>query len=280
MTSQPVVPGPARATAPAPGPGPVAVHLGDERAPRTAAVLAPVMPTWDRAAFLGPVAPVLTAGHRVTVYDTLSLLRDGDDLAALAGRWAAVLRAGSHDLLMGNALGGAVVQHLLGRPWTRRARVVLLSAPTTADAELDATLEHIAGTVSSSGTAAALGLLHEAVRGPAGPPPVPEDGHGLDDGPPAGRRDDEPSAGRRLADGLRLLRGVDARHLVEAFPGHLLHVYGTESRLVGRHHLAAGPGHTCVGIPRAGMRPHADRPEATRQAVAAFLDRTLHEEVT
>jgi hypothetical protein len=52
-------------------------------------------------------------------------------------------------------------------------------------------------------------------------------------------------------------------------------VYGTESRLVRHQHLATGRGHTCVGIPQAGMRPHADQPEATRRAVAAFLEPPL-----
>lgn len=260
MTSHLATPLPAYSTAPAP----VAVRLGDERAPRTAAVFAPVMPTWDRGAFLAPVAGALTAGHRVTVYDTLSLLRDGDDLTALAARWAEVLDAEDPDLLAGNALGGAVVQHLLGRPCTRRARVVLLSAPTVADGPLDAALERVAAAASSHGTATALRLLHEVVRGPESPEgSVPPE--------------DDPAAGRRLAAGLRLLRGADARRYVEAFPGQLLHLYGTESRLVRGHHLATGPGHTRVGIPRAGMRPHADQPEATRRAITEFLGHPLRE---
>ncbi|MFK0135957.1 alpha/beta fold hydrolase [Streptomyces murinus] len=251
---------------------PVAVHLGEAGAPRTACVLAPVMARWDRGAFFEPVAEALvTTGHRVTVYDTLSLLRDGDDLAALADRWAQVLRAEEPDVLVGNALGGAVVQRLLDRPWTHRADVVLLSSPTVADEVLDATLERIAAAVAERGTTAALDLLHEVVRGPADPAPVPA---------PAGPRDtldserdgaDDPLYGWRLATGLRLLHRADVRSQVEAFPGRLLHVYGNESNLVGRQHLATGPGHRSVGIAGAGMRPHADRPEATRRAVAAFL---------
>ncbi|AOR37406.1 hypothetical protein BFF78_29765 [Streptomyces fodineus] len=245
--------------------------MGDARAPRTACVLAPVMAQWDHGAFLGPVAGALTSGHRVTVYDTLSLLREGDDLAALAGRWAEILRAEQPDLLVGNALGGAVVQQLLGRPWTHRARVVLLSAPTVADGLLDATLERIAAAVTTHGTATALRLLEEVVRGPAGPVPARADHPHLDD---------DPLRGWRLATGLRLLRRADARRAVEAFPGRLLHVYGTESHLVQHHHLATGPGHARVGIPRAGMRPHADQPEATRRAIAAFLAPPVNEEDT
>ncbi|MFH8337636.1 alpha/beta fold hydrolase [Streptomyces sp. AM6-12] len=241
---------------------PVAVRLGEAGASRTACVLAPVLARWDQGAFFAPVAGALvTTGHRVTVYDTLSLLRDGDDLAALADRWAGVLRAEEPDVLVGNALGGAVVQHLLGQPWTHRADVVLLSSPTVADAALDTTLERIAAAVSEGGTAAALDLLHEVVRGPADPAPAPGDSP----------RDEDPLSGWRLATGLRLLHRADLRERVEAFPGRLLHVYGTASHLVGRQHLATGPGHTSVGVPGAGMRPHADQPEATRRAVAAFL---------
>ncbi|MFY4717096.1 alpha/beta fold hydrolase [Streptomyces sp. LaBMicrA B280] len=246
---------------------PVAVRLGEAGAPRTACVLAPVMARWDRGAFFEPVAEALvTTGHRVTVYDTLSLLRDGDDLAALADRWAGVLRAEEPDVLVGNALGGAVVQRLLDRPWTHRADVVLLSSPTLADGVLDATLERIAAAVAERGTAAALDLLHEVVRGPADPAPATasDSGQGMDTA-------DDPLYGWRLATGLRLLRRADVRGPVEAFPGRLLHIYGTESNLVGRQHLATGPGHRSVGIAGAGMRPHADRPEATRRAVAAFL---------
>ncbi|QHC32071.1 MULTISPECIES: alpha/beta fold hydrolase [unclassified Streptomyces] len=251
---------------------PVAVHLGGAGAPRTACVLAPVMARWDRGAFFEPVAEALvTTGHRVTVYDTLSLLRDGDDLGLLADRWAGVLRAEEPDVLVGNALGGAVVQQLLDQPWTHRADVVLLSSPTVADGTLDATLERIAAAVAERGTAAALDLLHEVVRGPADPAPLPAPA-GPRDTPDSGRDGaDDPLSGRRLATGLRLLHRADLRDRVEAFPGRLLHVYGTESNLVGERHLATGPGHNGVGIPGAGMRPHADQPEATRRAVAAFL---------
>ncbi|OIK27567.1 hypothetical protein VT52_010835 [Streptomyces malaysiense] len=248
------------------------MRLGEPDAPRTACVLGPVMARWDRGAFFEPVAGALvTTGHRVTVYDTLSLLRDGDDLAALADRWAGVLRTEEPDVLVGNALGGAVVQHLLDRSWTHRADVVLLSSPTVADGVLDATLERIAAAVAERGTADALDLLHEVVRGPVDPAPVPAPA-GPPDAPDSARDvADDPLCGRRLATGLRLLHRADLRSRVEAFPGRLLHVYGTESNLVGERHLATGPGHSGVGIPGAGMRPHADQPEATRRAVAAFL---------
>ncbi|MFC6065115.1 alpha/beta fold hydrolase [Streptomyces ochraceiscleroticus] len=262
MTSRPPHPEPAH-TAPAPAPA----VLGDPGAPRHAVVLGPVMARWDNGAFFRQVAePLLASGHRVTIHDTLSLLRDGDDLKALAGRWAHRLEQdAAPDVLAGNALGGAIVQTLLDREWTHHAKVLLLSGPTLADDELNAKLERIAAAVDAEGLAAALCLLEEVVRGPGTvthPKPEPE-----------APRLDEELAGRRLATGLRLLHDADAREPVRAFPGPLLHVYGEQSLLVQRHHLATGPGptHHCAGIPRAGMRPHADRPDLTTDAVVRFL---------
>ncbi|UQA92424.1 alpha/beta fold hydrolase [Streptomyces halobius] len=265
MTSRPPRPESARAAAPAPA----TAVLGEPGAPRHAVVLAPVMPRWDQGAFFRRTAePLLASGHRITVHDTLSLLREGDDLKALADRWAGHLAsaADAPDVLAGNALGGAVVQALLTHEWTHRARVLLLSGPTVADEELNTKLERIASAVGAQGLSTALRLLEEAVRGPATPahngtkspqPPCPDEG----------------LAGRRLSTGLRLLHDADVRQPVRDFPGPLLHLYGQRSLLVQRKHLATGPGpqHHLVGIPQAGMRPHADQPALTRDAVARFL---------
>jgi hypothetical protein len=244
--------------------------LPDGPVTRTAVVLGPVMARWDGGAFFDEVAaPLLGTGHRVTVYDTLSLLRTGDDLAALTDRWAAVVAAaGPVDLLAGNALGGAVVQAMLTREWTHRTRVVLLSGPTVADAELNGKLERVAAAVTADGLAVALRLLDDVVRGP-GP-------RSAGRSRPAGRGEEadgseQEEAGRRLATGLRLLHDVDAGQAVRDFPGRLLHIYGSASQLVRREHLVAGPRHGLVGIQRAGMRPHTDQPERTRHAIARFL---------
>ncbi|MFE1852154.1 alpha/beta fold hydrolase [Streptomyces sp. NPDC059489] len=263
MTSRPQ--GPARTCAPAPA----LAALGDTCAPRHAAVLAPVMPRWDHGAFFRQVAePLLASRHRISIYDTLSLLRPGDDLKALVGRWADYLgsRDDTPDVLAGNALGGAVVQALLAHEWTHRAKVLLLSGPTVADEELNTELERIAAAVGNQGLPAALHLLEDVVRGPGAgrsiqPPTVQ---------PPAA---DEEAAGQRLSAGLRLLRDADAGGPVRDFPGPLLHLYGEQSLLVRRRHLATGPGpqHRIVGIPQAGMRPHADQPSLTRDAIARFL---------
>ncbi|WP_407555121.1 alpha/beta hydrolase [Streptomyces sp. Pv4-95] len=288
MTSRPPHPESARAAAPVP----TRTTMGDSGAPRHAVVLAPVMPRWDHGAFFRQVAePLIATRHRITIYDTLSLLREGDDLAALVDRWARYLApdgggpsgsdrkdGGCHplsatapDVLVGNALGGAVVQALLSREWTHRARVLLLSGPTLADGELNAKLERIAAAVAAQGLPAALGLLDEVVRGP-----------GLQPGPAAPHSGSDRSqlhyetqqlAERRLSAGLRLLHDADVREPVRRFPGALLHVYGEQSLLVQRKHLATGPRpqHHLAGIPQAGMRPHADRPDLTRDTITRFL---------
>ncbi|MCM1936872.1 alpha/beta hydrolase [Streptomyces sp. G3] len=279
---------------------PVPAHavLGPAGSPRHAIVLAPVLARWDHGAFFRRIAgPFLDSGHRVTIHDTLSLLRDGDDLGSLVHRWARYLAPGKDpgpapgapgqsrhappDVLVGNALGGAVVQGMLGEEWTHRAKVLLLSGPTVADHRLNTTLERIAATADAEGLPAATRLLEDVVRGPDGPagaahrrPTAPDA-----PAPTASARPtaaDEPAA-RRLAAGLRLLHDADARHPVRDFPGPLLHVYGERSRLVGREHLATGPlpHHRLVAVPRAGMRPHADRPDLVRHTLTRFLGAEL-----
>lgn len=233
------------------------------------------MPRWDHGAFFQQVAePLLVSGHRITIYDTLSLLCEGDDLKTLVDRWAGHLASGTDgpDVLAGNALGGAVVQALLTHEWTHRAKVLLLSGPTVTDDELNTKLERIAAAVGTQGLSPALYLLDEVVRGP-----------GREPGTAPQRRTEpaavpspaphEVAAGRRLSTGLRLLRDADVREPVRNFPGSLLHVYGAQSLLIQRRHLVTGrrPHHHLVGVPQAGMRPHTDQPGLTREAVARFL---------
>ncbi|MGW2129417.1 hypothetical protein [Streptomyces coelicoflavus] len=284
---------------------PVPAHavLGPAGAPRHAIVLAPVLARWDDGAFFRRIAgPFLDSGHRVTIHDTLSLLRDGDDLGSLVHRWARYLAprqdpgpaSGAHgpsghappDVLVGNALGGAVVQGMLGEEWTHRAKVLLLSGPTVADDRLNTTLERIAATADAEGLPAATRLLEDVVRGPDGPAaaahqrPAAPDAPAHTPAPAAPARTpaaDGPAAARRLAAGLRLLHDADARLPVRDFPGPLRHVYGERSRLVGREHLATGPlpHHRLVAVPRAGMRPHADRPDLVRHTLTRFLGAEL-----
>lgn len=246
----------------------VSCSFGDPLSERNAFILAPVMPAWDQGAFFrGPVESLLATGHHVTIYDTLSLLEHGDDFGALVTRWAQHFRTQSvvPDVLMGNALGGAVVQALLCQSFCQNARVVIVSGPTVADEELDLKLERIASTAAGGPTrlSAAMRLLAEVVQGPSAPNHVS----------PAPRIDDPTEGARRLSAGLRLLKGVDTSNSVLSFAGPLLHLFGEQSLLVGRQHLGIGPHrqHKFAPIPRAGMRPHAGQAGLTKSTISAFL---------
>ncbi|MBB6174319.1 hypothetical protein HNR23_004379 [Nocardiopsis mwathae] len=236
-----------------------------------------MLPRWDHGAFFQRIAEsLLGSGHRITVYDTLSIWREGDDLGTLADRWVRLLASSSDaapDVLVGNALGGAVVQSILAQEWTHQAKVLLLSAPTVADDALNSRLEGIAATVGTCGLAAALRRLGEVVRGPDHQPEGVGSGRDSDSIERPDSHEQE-RAGRRLAAGLRLLRDLDVRSSVRGFPGSLLHVYGEQSLLVQRTHLATGTqsNHGYTGIPRAGMRPWADQPDLTSNAVAQFVE--------
>ncbi|MCA6094914.1 hypothetical protein LE181_22420, partial [Streptomyces sp. SCA3-4] len=141
-------------------------------APRTAAararalVLAPVLPEWDEGAFFAPVVRTLTdAGVHVTVVDTLAAWdEDITSLAAFTDRWRELLpRVGPFDLLCGNALGGALAQALL--PSVPPATgVLLVSAPTVADAVLEQRLTQIADAARAGDLAGSLALLDHCVR--------------------------------------------------------------------------------------------------------------------
>lgn len=246
----------------------VSSSFGDPSSERNVFILAPVMPAWDQGAFFrGPMDSLLATGHHVTVFDTLSLMEDGDDFGALVTRWAQHLQTQNivPDVLMGNALGGAVLQALLDRPFCQNAQVVIVSGPSVADEELDLKLERIASTAAGgpSHLPAAMGLLAEVVQGPSEPNHIST----------ASRIDDPTEGARRLSAGLRLLKGVDTSNSVRSFSGPLIHLFGEQSKLVGRQHLVIGSHrqHKLVSIPRAGMRPHTDQTSLTDTTISAFL---------
>jgi pimeloyl-ACP methyl ester carboxylesterase len=235
---------------------------------RRALVLSPVLATWDRGAFFAPItATLVESGYEVTVFDTLSLLDDGDDLSSLSSRWADVLAAeyGRVDLLAGNALGGAVVTAMLSTPWANQARVLLLSSPTVADSRLSRRLDAIAHRAAAGRFSEALRLLEFRVAPstdtgiaplcPTGPPPP----DGLD------------SRCHRLAAGLRLLTGIDLSRTVLEFPGALLSIYGRRSQLVAEVNVVTGPAHRRLAVPDAGMRPHLEFPELVGERVRDFV---------
>ncbi|MCX4665751.1 hypothetical protein OG453_03510 [Streptomyces sp. NBC_01381] len=231
--------------------------------PAHALVLAPVTPSWDEGAFFAPVTRVLAdAGLRVTVVDTLSLWDEEiDSLDSLVARWRALLPQYGHvDLICGNALGGAVAQALLPEVAADTA-ALLVSGPARTDALLEARLTEIAELAAGGRSGDALALLNRRVqphgrsRVTDGTAPTPHD----------------PSAGRRLAAGMRMLCGVDVTDTVRSHPGPLLQIVGGDSQLVTRHHTAAASHHRVHVIPRTGMRPHIERTAEVSALVGTFL---------
>ncbi|MBN0047137.1 alpha/beta hydrolase [Streptomyces actuosus] len=252
---------PAAVFAPGAAAGPA--HVRSAAASRHALVLAPVIPRWDGGAFFAPVTRVLVgAGLRVTVVDTLSLWDEEiDSLDSLAARWRALLtRWGPVDLLCGNALGGAVAQALLPDV-PHDTAVLLVSGPARTDALLETRLTEIAELAAGGRSGQALALLDQRVQ-PHGHRPAAEGGT------PAPH---DPSAGRRLAAGMRMLCGVDVTDTVRAHRGPLLQIVGSHSQLVTDRHTAAAPHHRVAVIQRAGMRPHFERTAQVSALVGNFL---------
>ncbi|PCE21650.1 hypothetical protein [Burkholderia ubonensis] len=247
---------------------PVHVRYGD--GPLQAAVLSPVLPAWDEGRFFEPlVRPLVDAGYRVTIYDTLSLLSEQPErLDAFAARWSALLAAsGRIDLLAGGALGGAVVQAMLGAPWVADVpKVLLISAPSLADETLNTRLGALAELGRRGDVAHALTMLDSLVAPEgAAASPVPA-------APPApGSRAAEAA---RLARGFALLHDIDVRAAVDRYAGRLLNVYGERSQLVrrGNIHLRDTPAQAALGIPNGGMRPLTDDLVRVCAAVRAHLD--------
>ncbi|MEC3980938.1 alpha/beta fold hydrolase [Amycolatopsis sp. H20-H5] len=227
-----------------------------------ALVFSPVLPQWDEGRFFAPVTRLLTGlGYHVTVVDTLSLADETmTGVPELAARWSAELaELGPVELLLGNALGGAVAQALA--PVVEPSRgVALVSSPTRADPVLAERLTSVAVLAESGNVEASLALLERLVQpeGAGPPPPRPRDG-----------APDE-AAGTRIARGMRLLLGLDLVDLVTDYPGPLLHVVGERSQLVTRAHVAGGARHEIVSVPGAGMRPHHDRPELVAGPLTRF----------
>ncbi|MGN8342681.1 alpha/beta hydrolase [Pseudomonas sp. SMV71] len=222
-----------------------------------AVVMSPVMPVWDDGQFFQPmIDPLVKAGFRVIVFDTLSLLaQEGETLEAFSQRWQQVLLPlGQIDLLVGSALGGAVVQALLGKALGARVdKVLLLSSPALADGILDGRLGKMADLALLGDVEQALHLLDQLVQPatrirPCAPIEV-----------------DQASAAsqaRRLHLGFRLLNRLDLRQASHGFSGALLTVYGEQSQLVRgiNVHINERARHYRLPIPDGGMRPLVDAP--------------------
>ncbi|MEJ8675257.1 hypothetical protein [Chromobacterium amazonense] len=244
---------------------PISAAFGPETGP-AAIVMAPMMAVWDNGAFCAPLTEQLVArGYRVTVYDTMSLARDCDDLPQAAARWAAVLaeRHFSVELAVGQAYGGALVQYLLGGALSACPRFLGISAPTYCDGPLRAGLGDILRLLRDSSPEAALQMLEWRVLAdhsdtmPARPEQAPDE------------------AAARLAPGLSHLLDADARAEVAAYGGRALWLYGEGSRLVRGSNIVPAPRRAhqrAVGLPDCGMRPLSDAQAESIALIEAFLD--------
>ncbi|MBV9847196.1 MAG: alpha/beta hydrolase [Kutzneria sp.] len=230
-----------------------------------ALVFSPVLARWDDGRFFGTVTGTLTAvGYRVTVVDTLATLdASAASVRDLARKWIPLLpELEPADLVVGNALGGALAQVLacVLRP---PHGIVLVSAPTRADNSLAEKLSAIIEFADRGRLRQALALLERLVL-PADTPP----------GRPLGAGSefvDESAACRRVAGGLRLLVDVDVSAEAIGFPGALMHVVGARSQLVTTANVVAAAHHEIVSVPGAGMRPHVDRPAFVSGLLTRFV---------
>lgn len=252
---------------------------------RLAVVMSPVMPQWDHGEFFAPMTARLVAlGYRVLVFDSLSLPHAEVRLADLAAAWDAILRTiGPIQLLAGVALGGALVQCLLAKPWAAQVPATwLISAPTRADALLEARLAHLA-------RLARAGLLQPALQALAGwvaAAPTPQAPSATDaaltatltcqrlpDLPGDGGSQPSSPACSRLWQGFALLHDFDLSHAVDTYPGRLISLYGARSQLVRAVNVtfAITPGHLAVAIAESGMRPHLEQPAQVWTQACAHL---------
>lgn len=243
---------------------------------RLAVVMSPVMPEWDEGQFFMPlIEPLLEAGYRIVIYDTLSLLAQNDEpLRTFCKRWQQeLLTLGKIDLLAGSALGGAVVQTLLGGHLGKQVtRALLISSPTWADEILDSRLRRMADLAASGDIDEALRLLDRLVQ-PANQviePALPKI--------PVGRAEHQ---ARRLDQGFKLLLGLDVKADVGRYAGPLLSVFGEHSQLVRGINVQLGRRalQSRLEIPGGGMRPLLDAPGKVRQALREHLAISLGEMV-
>lgn len=234
----------------------------DTSAEGHAAVFSPVLPQWDEGRFCTQIIGWLrAAGYQVTVLDTLCLLDPWViGVRDLAARWAVELdQFGPIDLLVGNALGGAVAQALL-EIVSPLDGALLISSPTTVDGVLEQRLGAIAALAEQGDVPAAIALLRRRVSS-----------EGTVDVSSRRGESTGAAAGYRLARGMRLLMGLDLVEDVLRFSGPLMHVVGAKSQLVTRAHVAGAAHHQIVTVEGAGMRPHVMYPALVGDIVRLFL---------
>lgn len=226
---------------------------------RIAVVLGPCVPRWDDGACLAAINGLLSvAGYAVNVQDTVSLATGAVSIQELAERWYDRLALQpAPTLLVGNALGGAVAQILMSSLQPPHG-TLLVSSPTVVDGQLSTRLGAVVDHARANRIEQAL-ELHDSLVGSGR----------------AGPRD--ATAGvqeaQRLVTGLALLRDLDLSSSVARHTGRVRHIVGASSLLVTADHVRPGRASDVVVVAGAGMRPHADAPEAVRRAVLDFLPR-------
>ncbi|KPW96911.1 Uncharacterized protein ALO50_01516 [Pseudomonas syringae pv. cerasicola] len=231
-------------------------------------ILSPVMPVWDAGGFAKPLIEHFTAaGYQVTVFDSLSLpVKPGEDFDGFTERWVSALEPwGVPNVLVGVALGGALVQALAGTSLLRSTpALLLLSSPAKADALLDSRLGRMADLAEQGHVEQAKRLLDDLV--------LPE---GQKHEHPSGSENDATLSiqGQRLTLGFRLLSGLDISECLLDYKGRVLSVFGGKSQLVGAGHVLRTNGHKqrSLCVPDGGMRPLADDLDRVLESIDTFL---------
>lgn len=242
----------------------IRVESGKPNGPR-AVMLSPMMAQWDQGAFCQPLLDWLAAaGYSVAVYDTVGLCKGTKDLQEATAMWADFLREHEPkiDLLIGQAYGGAIAQHLLADELAYVPAFVGISAPTYCDAKLRNSLNEVLIELTEVSAEAGLKKLLWRIR-PDTDNTIPE----VEGVAPQGTVE-------RLATGLQQLQAADARSIIANYRGKALWLYGSQSRLVSTINIVPAPArkdHQSVMLPECGMHPFRDVPDAALRSLEKFL---------
>lgn len=222
----------------------------------SAVILAPVMPLWDEGLFCESLKILLKEkGYSVTVIDTLTLIQDTSPERAVESLCQALnTRFKSPYLLVGFAMAGTLVQ-LLAPHLNTLSGVISVSAPGFADRNLIKRLGLLISLLEKGDLEYAMDALHQFV--------MPE-------GQSASKADftlpdaEKVSAIQRMLTGFGLLLNMDARRAIADYRGKYLAIVGEKSQLASWDNQthSAQPTHLYRCIPKAGMRPWNDNPEA------------------
>lgn len=246
----------------------IRVECGNQEGPR-AIMLSPMMAQWDGGAFCQPLLDWLAnAGYSVAVYDTVGLCKGTKDLQEATAVWGEFLleHEPNIDLLIGQAYGGAIAQHLLANELAYVSKFIGISAPTYCDSLLREKLNGVLIDLNEISAEAGLKKLLWCIR-PDTDDTLPQ----VEGQAPVGTVE-------RLATGLKQLQSADARHIIADYQGSALWIYGSHSRLVNTVNIVPAQGrsdHQSVKLPHCGMHPFRDVPLEAIKAVETFLQEAM-----